>query len=366
MEDKKRDPVKELLFFMGILLILYFFLAYKYGDVLSKVWWSWQNIKLSFLQLFYSTEKMGQIQALIKHPGRDWTKVSIENSIELAGLVSNYFRWVIVPPIVFWAWKVSEKNPLNNLKHKHSMMTLVASEMKIWPHTKPITALNLIKIPNNKGEWASSMNPLEFAKEFKLLESDGKLNRDRAEKVFAAQLNKLWTGIDSLTPVQKALFAIFAASGNWDATNPEYSSAKGDARTGLNKLSISYFSNPKKLDMSWSDALIKKHIQHPEIQSIINSHAYIHTVLMSLLEYGRKNGVMPSSEFFWLRTVDRKLWYCLNNVGRNVAWTEVAGVFGHWLAEKTLEEPIMRPYTKKTIDAYVEALNNIKVKPKKY
>ena len=83
--------------------------------------------------------------------------------------------------------------------------------------------------------------------------------------------------------------------------------------------------------------------------------------MMSMLEYARRNGVLPSSEFFWLRPVDRKLWYVLNNVGRNVAWTEVAGIYGHWLAEKVNEGPIMRPYVQKAIEAMAESLKNTKL-----
>ena len=361
-DGKKRDPWIDYTIMAVGAGAAYFGLAYAFGDKIAYFWWQYQGLKLDIVNLFLSTDAVEQLVGIVKEE-RDWKQVSFFQSWDLANYVGGYWRWLMLPGIGYWAWVISKKNPLHKLRHKHSMDTLIKSEVVIWPHIQPIVGLKLINEPTDKGEWASAQNPVEFAREHKLLKEGTELDKEKAAKVFSNQLSRVWVGVDQLDPITRAFCVIFAAQGNWDEKDPKYKTGKNDARKGINSLANSFFLNPKKMDTSWVDEMAKKHMNHPAVVDIIARHGYTHTVMMSLLEYARKNGVFPSSEFFWLRPVDRQLWYALNNVGRNVAWTEVAGIYGHWLAEKVADGPLLRPYVQKSVEAMADALKNIKLKP---
>ena len=72
------------------------------------------------------------------------------------------------------------------------------------------------------------------------------------------------------------------------------------------------------------------------------SHAYVGTLMASLLEIARIEGVLATAEFLWLKLVDRRLCYMLNSVGRQATIVEVAGLFAHWRSEKRLERPLVK------------------------
>lgn len=363
-DDKKKDPWIDYAIMIIGAIVAYFLLGYAFGDTIAYIWWSYQGFKLDIVGLILSTDGVIKLTDILQQE-RNWKETTFIQSWDLANYVGGYWRWIVFPGLVYWAWEIAKKNPIHKLRNKHTMNTLIKSEVVIWPHIQPIVGLNLISEPTNKGEWASAKNPMEFAKENRLLKEGTELDKEKAAKVFATQLSNVWVDVNHLDPITKAFCVIFAAQGNWNEKDPKYKTGKSDARKGINVLAKSFFLDPKNMDTSWVDEMAKKHMNHPDVVEVIAGHGYTHTVLMSLLEYARKNGVFPSSEFFWLRPVDRQLWYALNNVGRNVAWTEVAGIYGHWLAEKVNDAPLLNPYVQKSVEALSDALKNIKLKPKR-
>lgn len=72
--------------------------------------------------------------------------------------------------------------------------------------------------------------------------------------------------------------------------------------------------------------VIEKYKNTELVQEVTAKHAYTLTVIASLLEKARLDGVVPASEFLWLKPVDRRLWYMLNCVGRQTPYAEVAGL----------------------------------------
>ena len=83
--------------------------------------------------------------------------------------------------------------------------------------------------------------------------------------------------------------------------------------------------------------------------------------MSQMLEYARGTGVFPPSYFIWLKPRDRTLWYALNCVGRQVAFVEVAGIFGHWKAEQIAAHKIDTPYVAKAVDGLERALSEVKL-----
>ena len=195
-----------------------------------------------------------------------------------------------------------------------------------------------------------SRKPYEFARYYKLLDEGNKLNRDRAEKLFAMQLGKLWEGSSKLPSYARALFACFAA---------QACGGIEDAKKGIDRLNISIAD--KKEDYSWVGEMLEKYENDERVQTVIQSHAYAYTVMAGMLKAAREYGVMQSPLFIWLRPKNRSLWYILNGVGRRVAFAEVAGIYAHLIAEEIAGHPIERPYVVKAVDGLERALLEVKM-----
>ncbi len=95
-------------------------------------------------------------------------------------------------------------------------------------------------------------------------------------------------------------------------------------------------------------------IAHAEIQTIMSKHHYTSTLLCALLSTARKGGIVPSSSFLWLKTVNRTLWYALNNVGRKTFFVEGAAITTHW----QFEESLNASFSSAMIDNVITALQH--------
>ena len=178
------------------------------------------------------------------------------------------------------------------------------------------------------------------------------LRRGLANKIFAMQLGPLWTGTDRLPPHVKALFAIFAARIN------------ADSKIALQLLSqLSASSKSNTLNYNGVDALLKKHENTKLVKKIVQSHSYVFTVMASMLEAARDDGVQASADFLWLKPMDRRLWYTLNTVGRQTPFIEVAGIFAHWIAEKEAGRKLIVPMIDEATNAVVLALKDVIYRP---
>jgi len=164
------------------------------------------------------------------------------------------------------------------------------------------------------------------------------------------QLGPLFAGTQRLPPYMKALFAAFAARLNGDTKGGEM----------LKQLNL---SSTTQLNFEGVDALLKKHEGTKLVQQILSGHSYMLTVMASMLEGARQDGVQAASDFLWLKPIDRRLWYVLNNVGRQTPWCEAAGVFAHWIAEKEIGRGLRIPMVEEATNALELALKDIIYKP---
>ena len=155
-----------------------------------------------------------------------------------------------------------------------------------------------------------------------------------------------------LPPYARALFAVFAARINADTAE----AAKLIAQFAAS-------ASGGKIDMRGVDDLLKKHENSKLVKKITTRHAYVLTVMASMLEGAREDGVQASADFLWLKPVDRKLWYILNAVGRQTPFVEVAGIFAHWIAEKEANKRLFVPVVDEATKALESALKEIVYKP---
>jgi hypothetical protein len=78
---------------------------------------------------------------------------------------------------------------------------------------------------------------------------------------------------------------------------------------------------------------------------------------MALLTRARKKGVLASSQFLWLRPLDRPLWYALNQCGGRAAWAEGFAAWAQYAAEKKAGKALSEPHLSQAVTALREALS---------
>ena len=281
--------------------------------------------------------------------------------------VGYYIRIPCILIIFVLAILIYTTNKVRVYKRIYSMRDLVTLEKNNWAQANPIAGLDLLKTNIDKGPWAMAMTPMQFCKKFGLLEEfkrapqegvsrrewskvEVNLRRGRANRLFAMQLGPLWSGVDNLQPHVKALFAIFAGRANSDPA----------AIAMLRQLNL---SSTTKLNFTGVDQLCKKYVDTKMVKAVTDSHAYVATVMASMLVLARTDGVQASADFLWLKPLDRRLWYTLNTVGRQTPFTEVAGIFAHWVAERDMGRKLLIPMVEEATNALAFALTEIIYKP---
>ncbi|MDP1602312.1 MAG: type IVB secretion system coupling complex protein DotM/IcmP [Legionella sp.] len=298
---------------------------------------------------------------------QDPTTVNWAQFVDITSRVGEYTRYPIIVLLVVLAIFLYQSNITLKFRRAHNMKTLRAQEQFNWPAIMPIIKEDIVNEDVNKGPWAMALTPLEFAQKYQLLRKDDALldnplpghemtagvRRGDAKRVFTLQLGPYWEGFDHCPPQTYALAAVFMARMNRD---------RDSATLILETLDKTCAAG--KPDFSVARAVLKKYQNTEDVQEIVNKHAYLLTVMASLLEAARLDGVVPSAEFLWLKTIDRRLWYMLNSVGRQTPFSEVGGPFAHWRAEKAMGRRSLVPMIDEAITALEVAIKEIKLTPR--
>lgn len=275
-------------------------------------------------------------------------------------IVGNYARFPFAVIMGILAVVVYFQNATLKFKNVFNMKTMKTIEQKNWPQIIPVVGLDLVKEDINKGPWAMAKTPMQFCKENNLLVEkrvEGQpvtvdLLRGEAQQLFVLQLGPLWTKVEALPQHAKALFAVFAACANSD---------RASATTLLKAIDTSISQG--QISFAGADELLAKHINSKVVTRVLQKHAYTLTIFLSMLELARTDGVLATSEFLWLKPLNRRLWYVLNTVGRQTPVPEVAGPYAHWLAEKKWGNALRTPMVEEAVKAMEIALSEIIYEP---
>jgi intracellular multiplication protein IcmP len=297
----------------------------------------------------------------------DPASVDFNQMLDMTRNVGDFMRYPVVLVLVILAIVLYQSNITLKFRKTYSMKTLRAQEQYNWPAIMPIIKEDLVSQDVNKGPWAMALTPFEFAKKHQLLKKDDVLldnavpgeemtagvRRGDAKRVFTMQLGPYWNGFEHCSPHTYALAAVFMARMNRD---------RDAANHILSVLDKTFVIG--KPDFSVARPILKKYQNTELVQEIVAKHAYTLTVMASLLQGARDDGVVPSAEFLWLKPVDRRLWYMLNCVGRQTPYSEVGGPFAHWRAEKEMGRRSLVPMIDEAIKALEVAIKEIKLTPR--
>ena len=289
-------------------------------------------------------------------------EVPFPQLLEVSREVGHYLRYPIIVILMVLAVIIYFSHINLQFKKFYNMKTLAEAERENWPQISPVIKLDLVKEDIDKGPWAMALSPMQWAKKHQLLHEEKiipsmtmtaknhnqrtvNIKREAAHHIFVIQCGEYWQGIRYLKPGTKALFAVFAARANRD-------------RDGALKLllQIAASTTRGRLDFSGVDALLAKHQNSRLVQRIIHSHAYVLTVMASMLELARKDGVLATADFLWLKPTDRLLWFMLNSVGRQTSFAEVSGPFAHWNVERAMGRRLVVPMVEEAVNALEAAI----------
>lgn len=272
-------------------------------------------------------------------------------------LVGEWLRYPVILILAVFAYYLKFKHPGNQFRRTFTMKRLCSTEVEMWPFITPIMDENLVKIPLDQGPWAMAKQPLDFCKENKILrtgqDKDGRMtwevNANEAEGIFSQQLGPMWNGLERQPIYIQALVIIFV------------SKLQRDNKTSCRFIRQIAASANKggRLDMTGIKELVPQFAKSKPICWLESRHAYRTTLLASLLEMARSEGVLATAEFLWLKPVDRCLWYMLNSVGRQTAPVEVAGAFAHWKTELKVHRSLRTPAVTSAAKALKESVAQI-------
>lgn len=306
-------------------------------------------------------------------------------------------RWIAAPVFILgllMAITVYLKSRAVKYRRVMTYADLKRRNAVIWPRTRPVANIDLVsKTPGEKTRqlgrrlnyvsgheaadpqgraWGGALSPIRFCVAHDLLKDrhgnlcrdpepagDNQLDEARACEVFAAQPGAAWGDISAdgaapydpqrLPPMIRALCIALWARIRLDKTGADalLDRMGGTFKQGQN-------GEPHRMTLNGLDTqLLAKHKGHPGIMAIMKRHYHVNNVMAALLTEARQQaGILGGSDFIWLKTVDRTLFYVLNQVGRRVAWAEAAGARSHADAEALTGQAIMAPQ----VDTAVAAL----------
>lgn len=364
-QQQNSDSGMGLIWVMALLFITAF-LIWKFGHQHIVAFIFQINIwQAKLVNLFLNNQTLANHIYLMQT--LDPSTVEFNQLHALTRSVGDFMRYPVILTMVVLAIILYRSNITLKFRKAHDMKSLRAQEQFNWPAIMPVIKEDLVSQDVNVGPWAMAMTPMEFARKYNLLKKDDVLldnpvpgqemtagiRRGDAKRVFTLQLGPYWDGFEHCSPQAYALCAVFIARMNRDRD------AGNHILSVIDKTFVA-----GKPDFSVAKPIMKKYQNTQIVQDIVSKHAYMLTVIGSLLEAARDDGVVPSSEFLWLKPIDRRLWYMLNCIGRQTPYSEVAGPFAHWRAEKEMGRRSLVPMIDEAIRALEIAIKEIKLTPR--
>ncbi|MCC5791741.1 MAG: type IVB secretion system coupling complex protein DotM/IcmP [Legionellaceae bacterium] len=351
-----------------IIILLFFtvFIIWKFAHAYIVAFMFQVNLfEARLVSFFYDSQALAEeisIMQTVNPEAVGWSDLNT-----LTRNIGNYTRYPLgILLVVMGVWLYMSNITLK-FRRVHNLKTLRTQEQNNWPAIMPVVKEDLTNVDINEGPWAMGQSPIEFARKHGLLkkndlvldepmpglEMTAGIRRGDAKRVFTLQIGPYFQDFNHCPPHVVALAAVFMARINRD---------KKSATMILETVDKSYVQG--KPDFSKGREIVKKYVQTELVQEVLAKHAYVLTMMASLLEKARDDGVVPSAEFLWLKPIDRRLWFMLNCVGRQTPYVEVGGPFAHWKAEKVMGRRCLVPMVDEATNALEIAVKEVKLSPK--
>jgi intracellular multiplication protein IcmP len=194
--------------------------------------------------------------------------------------------------------------------------------------------------------WGRSMRPEEWLDAHGIAWRDDACDSEAVMSALSDQLQRPWKGLEALELHERALVAVFAL---FNAYKREAAEALVDdlavlfAERGLKNGMTRAIREETGL-VARIDATLASEDAAPLVK-VAERHAWVETAMIGMfVESRRAKGILASARFLWLKTVDRTMWYALNNAGGNAMMIEAAGISAHYKAEMQFGFPLRQPF----------------------
>lgn len=315
----------------------------------------------------------------------DPASLSWETMQKVLHYTGSWIRWPFALLLVLFGVAAIFMGRVGGLVRRFNMESLLRNNAESFPCLRPVVGRGkylLSPESHDSGPWKIARTPAQFALENELLlDEQGKpfspeqalknglpstelpawgnarLDEKKALAVLTEQLGKSFDGYEGFSPCRRALAVAFLAYANGD---------KKGCVSMLDMVSSSYneidgnADCPVLTDTAFEKRLKKAWARHKDVLSEKNmaSHAaYELPWFMALLYRARQKGVLASSQFLWLRPMDRPLWYALNQCGGRAAWAEGFAAWAHYTAEEEEGKALTEPHVAPAVASLKEALS---------
>ena len=315
----------------------------------------------------------------------DPASLSWETMQKVLHYTGSWIRWPFALLLVLFGVAAIFMGRVGGLVRRFNMESLLRNNAESFPCLRPVVGRGkylLSPESHDSGPWKIARTPAQFALENELLlDEQGKpftpeqalknglpstelsvwgnarLDEKKALAVLTEQLGKSFEGYEGFSPCRRALAVAFLAYANGDKkgcvsmldmVSSSYNEIDGNADCTV--LTDTAFE--KRLKKAWA--------RHKDVLSEKNmaSHAaYELPWFMALLYRARQKGVLASSQFLWLRPMDRPLWYALNQCGGRAAWAEGFAAWAHYTAEEQEGKALTEPHVAPAVASLKDALS---------
>lgn len=280
----------------------------------------------------------------------------------LWSIVGGYLKWGVIALCLWFAYKGYKLKKSAEFKTVHSLESFIQFQARAWANIQPVTTHGARILNAKPGEgWGSALTPEEWVKRHKLM-TGAHLDESRAERAFSKQLAHDWLGPEALPISLQLLCVAFLLLTAKEKTRAASLLSQLSDMTGKSE-SLDAALSGKGQKTNWAN-FAKAHFDHPKwgqprLTEIMKRHAFVETAFMALLqEARRKSGVLPTSDFLWLKASHRGLYYALNAVGRRCFHVEALGVMAHYEAECDKGHLLVLPHVERAVESladYAEA-----------
>lgn len=315
---------------------------------------------------------------LLSRPGvEQFRAMSADRILKILDFTGSFFAPLMSLLLLYWARSIWQSDMKLRYRTIPKLQDLMAALVEERPFLRPVLEANLLKANKFKGPWRIKHSFISFAIEYGLLlDATGAriktppeyrapfFDEARAKKVFENQLGPRWTGDwTTLKPHQQAVYGLMAGlvcrarKDVIDANNaiagsfrmqgvPKYEDKRLRAKIKRVFTKTVTGGAPKvEIDFAPGIALAKKYGNNPEVVKMAKKHAYFHTVIPVMKNFGtsQRSGEFSGAHYQWLRPIDRTLFCVMHQVGLEGANMETAGPFAHLMSEQKFGIPSEKP-----------------------
>lgn len=285
-------------------------------------------------------------------------------------LAMQPFKYVFMGLCALGAFWVLFYGPQTQYRSKLNLEGLIRRQASNFPAIAPFIDFNPgtmpprppgAPVPAELPLFAEALGPEEWLAYHSIPAPDGQLDEKALKTAFQKQLIGRWKGPMALEPYQQILLAAFCLKAARKRKESDAMLGRlalcWSAKKGLN------LRRDKKLLREAKAVLKNKDLAGGTLR-MTNRHAFVTTALIRALTYAREEGgVLAPAQFVWLRGHDRRLWYPLNNAGRQSFHMEALGAMSHYRAEKITQRPIPVPKMEHAIETMQNYMQSARARP---